>query len=155
MADTALFALKIFLVFFVIYSLIKFMFFFFVKYDKRRKLLDSSYKDKTSATKIQDIFFLAVILILLGLLFVSGATEYISFITGLLVGMVLIQLYFHSFSKPLTPEESPESPISPIKLMSYAIEANPGRAWKELLIMTIIFIWALYMLFTQGFDLFT
>lgn len=154
MADTALFALKIFLVFFVIYSLIKFMFFFFVKYDKRRKLLDSSYKDKTSATKIQDIFFLAVILILLGLLFVSGATEYISFITGLLVGMVLIQLYFHSFSKPLTPEESPESPISPIKLMSYAIEANPGRAWKELLIMTIIFIWALYMLFTQGFGLF-
>ena len=154
MANTALLALKIFLVFFVFYSLIKFMFFFFVKYDTRRKLLESSYKDKTSATKVQDIFFLAVILILLGLLFLSGATEYISFITGLLVGMVLIQLYFHSFSKPLTPEESPEPPVSPIKLMSYAIEASPGRAWKELLIMTIIFIWALYMLFTQGFGLF-
>ncbi|HML06149.1 MAG TPA: hypothetical protein VK426_10280 [Methanobacterium sp.] len=154
MADTALLALKIFLIFFVVYSLIKFMFFFFVKYDTRRKLLESSYKDKTSATKVQDIFFLAVILILLGLLFLSGATEYISFITGLLVGMVLIQLYFHSFSKPLTPEESPEPPVSPIKLMSYAIEASPGRAWKELLIMTIIFIWALYMLFTQGFGLF-
>ena len=154
MADTALLALKIFLVFFVVYSLIKFMFFFFVKYDTRRKLLESSYKDKTSATKVQDIFFLAVILILLGLLYLSGATEYISFITGLLVGMVLIQLYFHSFSKPLTSEESPEPPVSPIKLMSYAIEASPGRAWKELLIMTIIFIWALYMLFTQGFGLF-
>ena len=153
MVDTALLVLKIFLVFFVVYSLIKFMFFFFVKYDTRRKLLDSAYKGKTSGSKIQDIFFLAVILILLGLLFVSGATEYISFITGLLVGMVLIQLYFHSFSQSLTPEKSPEPPISAIKLMSYAIEANPGRAWKELLIMTILFIWAIYTLLTQGFGL--
>lgn len=153
MVDTALLVLKIFLVFFVVYSLIKFMFFFFVKYDTRRKLLDSAYKGKTSGSKIQDIFFLTVILILLGLLFVSGATEYISFITGLLVGMILIQLYFHSFSQPLTPEKSPEPPISAIKMMSYAIEANPGRAWKELLIMTILFIWAIYTLLTQGFGL--
>ncbi len=153
MADIALLALKIFLVFFVIYSLIKFMFFFFVKYDTRRKLLDSAYKGKTSGSKVQDIFFLAVILVLIGLLFVSGATEYISFITGLLVGMVLIQLYFHSFSQTLTPEKSPEPPISAIKIMSYAIEDKPELAWKELLIMTILFIWALYMLFTQGFGL--
>ncbi|MGF7118618.1 hypothetical protein [Methanobacterium oryzae] len=116
-------------------------------------MLDSAYKGKTSGSKIQDIFFLTVILILLGLLFVSGATEYISFITGLLVGMILIQLYFHSFSQPLTPEKSPEPPISAIKMMSYAIEANPGRAWKELLIMTILFIWAIYTLLTQGFGL--
>ncbi len=97
---------------FFVYSLIKFMFFFFVKYDTRRKLLDNSYKGKTSATKIQDIFLLVMILILMGLLFVSGATEYVSFITGLLAGMVLIQTYFHSFSKPLTSEESPEPPVS-------------------------------------------
>ena len=130
------------------------MFFFFAKYDTRRKLLDSSYNGKTSATKVQDIFLLVMILILTGLLFVSGATEYINFITGLLVGMILIQTYFHSFSKPLTPEESPEAPISPIKMMSYAIEANPEKAWKQLVIMTILFIWALYMLLTQGFGLF-
>ena len=152
--ETILLALKIVLTFFVVYSLIKFMFFFFVKYDTRRKLLESSYKEKTSATKIQDIFFLAMILILTGLLFASGATEYISFTTGLLVGMVLIQLYFHSFSKPLTPEESPEAHVSPIKIMSYAIEASPGRAWKQLIIMTVLFIWALYMLLTHGFGLF-
>ena len=89
----------------------------------------------------------------MGLLFVSGATEYISFVTGLLVGMVLIQLYFHSFSQPLTPEKSPEPPISAIKMMSYAIEDKPELAWKELLIMTILFIWSLYVLFTQGFGL--
>lgn len=153
MNETALLALKIVLAFFIIYSLIKFFFFFFVKYETRRKLLDNAYTGKRGATKIQDLFFLAVILIIIGLLFVSGRMEYISFIAGLLVGMVLIQLYFHSFSKSLPPEKSPESPISAIKMMSYAIEANPGLAWKELLIMTVIFIWGLYMLFTQGFGL--
>lgn len=154
MIETALLALKILLVFFVVYSLVKFFVFFFIKYDTRRKLLDNSYNGKTSATKIQDIFLLGMILILMGLLFISGATEYISFITGLLAGMVLIQTYFHSFSKPLTPEESPEPPVSPIKMMSYAIEASPGKAWKQLIIMTVLFIWALYMLLTQGFGLF-
>ena len=153
MNETALLALKIVLVFFIVYSLIKFFFFFFVKYETRRKLLDNAYTGKRGATKIQDLFFLAVILIIIGLLVVSGRMEYISFIAGLLVGMVLIQLYFHSFSKSLPPEKSPESPISAIKMMSYAIEANPGLAWKELLIMTVIFIWGLYMLFTQGFGL--
>jgi hypothetical protein len=92
-------------------------------------------------------------LILLGLLFVSGGMQYISFTTGLFVGMLLIQLYFHSFSKPLEKEESPEPPLSPIKLMSYAIEANPGRAWKELVILTVLLVWALYMLLTAGFGL--
>lgn len=153
MVDVTVLALKILLAFFVVYSLIKFLFFFFVKYDTRHKLLDSSYKGKSSATKTSDIFLLVVILVLLGLLFVSGEMQYISFITGLLVGMMLIQTYFHSFSKVLTPEESPEPPISPIKLISYAIEANPARAWKQLIIMTVLFVWALYMLLTQGFGL--
>ena len=150
---TALLILQILLIFFVVYSLIKFFVFFFIKYDTRRKMLDSSYKDKTSATKVSDIFLLIMVLLLLGFLFLSGSTEYISFTTGLLVGMVLIQLYFHSFSEPLPPEKSPKSPVSPIKIMSYAIEANPGKAWIELLIMTLIFIWALYMLLSQGFGL--
>lgn len=151
MTDISLLVLKILLVFFVVYSLIKFLVFFFVKYDTRRKLLDSSYNGKTSATKVSDIFLLTMVFLLLIFLYASGQTEYLSFTTGLLVGMVLIQLYFHSFSEPLTPEQSPEQPVSPIKMMSYAIEANPGKAWKELLVMTVIFIWALYMLITQGF----
>jgi hypothetical protein len=154
MAATSLLILNILLIFFVVYSLIKFFVFFFVKYDTRRKLLDSSYNGKSSATKISDIFLLIMVMLLLVFLFLSGKTEYLSFTTGLLVGMVLIQLYFHSFSEPLTPEQSPEAPVSPIKIMSYGIEAKPGKAWKELLIMTVIFIWALYMLLTQGFGLF-
>jgi hypothetical protein len=152
MADYVLLGLKILLIFFVVYSLIKFYVFFFVKYDKRRKLLDSSYSGKARATKFQDIFLLVVVLILLGLLFVTGV-EYISFITGLFVGMVLIQLYFHSFSVPLKPEESPEPPLSPIKIMSYAIEASPKRPWKELLIITVLLVWGLYMLLMGVFSL--
>ncbi len=31
--------------------------------------------------------------------------------------------------------------------MSYAIQANPGAAWREILFMTALFAWALYMLF--------
>jgi hypothetical protein len=151
--DWALLILNILLIFFVVYSLIKFFVFFFVKYDTRRKLLDSSYNGKTTATKISDIFLLSMVLLLLVFLFLSGRTEYLSFTTGLLVGMVLIQLYFHSFSEPLKTEHSPEPPVSPIKIMSYGIEASPGKAWRELLIMTVIFIWALYMLLTQGFGL--
>ncbi|MGB9980404.1 hypothetical protein [Methanobacterium sp.] len=153
MNETALLALKILLVFFVVYSLIKFFFFFFVKYETRRKLLDNAYTGKMGATKIQDLFFLIIILIIIGLLFISGGMEYISFVSGLLAGMILIQLYFHSFSKQLPAEKSPEPPVSAIKMMSYAIEANPGLAWKELVIMTVLFIWALYMLLTQGFGL--
>ena len=149
MANLAFLVLKILLIFFVFYSLVKFYVFFFVKYDTRRKWLDSSYKGKTSATKLSDIFLLVMILLFLGLLFASGGMEYISFTTGLFVGMILIQLYFHSFSDPLPPEKSPEPPLSPIKIMSYAIEANPKKAWRELLIITIILIWALYMLITQ------
>ena len=36
--------------------------------------------------------------------------HYLSFITGLVVGMLTIQVFFHRFSKPLTPDKMPESP---------------------------------------------
>ena len=97
--DWALLILKILLIFFVVYSLIKFFVFFFVKYDTRRKLLDSSYNGKITATKISDIFLLSMVLLLLIFLYLSGRTEYLSFTTGLLVGMVLIQLYFHKIGR--------------------------------------------------------
>lgn len=61
MNEMVLFVLKLLLTFFMVYSLVKFYVLFFVKYETRLKLLNSSYKDKTSATKIQDIFLLSVI----------------------------------------------------------------------------------------------
>jgi hypothetical protein len=30
--------------------------------------------------------------------------------------------------------------------MSYAIQANPRLAWREIVFMTILFVWGLYML---------
>jgi hypothetical protein len=145
--------LKILLTLILVQSLVKFFVFFFVKYDRRRKLLDKSYGDKTSATKLFDNIILVVLLIFVTLLFVSGEMKYLSFTTGLFVGMTLIQVYFHRFSDPLPPEKSPKPPISPIKMMSYGIQAFPKKPWKEIIFMAALFIWALYMLATEGFGL--
>jgi len=57
--------------------------------------------------------------------------------------MTLIQLYFHQFSVPLSDDEAPRSPSSPIKVMSYAIQANPSRPWKELLLIASLLVWSL------------
>ncbi len=65
-----------------------------------------------------------------------------------------LQVYFHRFRDPLAPDKSPEPPVTPIKYMSYAIQANPRKAWREYLFMTVLFVWALSMLFTEGFGLF-
>ena len=111
------------------------------------------YRDGGRAIKIFDNVILVVMVIFVVLLFLSGA-EYLSFTTGLLVGMTIIQVYFHRFSDPLPPEKMPEPPLTPLKLMSYSIQANPGKAWRELVFMTLLFIWALYMLATQGFRVF-
>jgi hypothetical protein len=124
-----------------------------VKYDRRRKLLDKSYGDKTSATQLFDNIILVVLLIFVILLFVSGEMKYLSFTTGLYVGMTLIQVYFHRFSEPLPPDKSPKPPVSPIKMMSYGIQAFPKKPWKEIIFMAVLFIWALYMLANEGFGL--
>jgi hypothetical protein len=50
-----------------------------------------------------------------------------------------IKVYFHRFSEPLPPEKSPEPPITALKMLSCSIQANPGRAWRELVLMTILF----------------
>ena len=73
----------------------------------------------------------------------------VRFITGLIVGMLLIQLVFHRVDKPHTPEQSPESGAAPRKVVSYAIQAQPGLAWREILVMTALFGWALYALLGQ------
>jgi hypothetical protein len=96
-------------------------------------LLDSQYRGRASATKASDLILLVVVLVLLGLLWGSGQGDYVSFAVGLWAGMTLIQTYFHEFSQPLLPEEMPtEAPGSPIKMMSYAIQATQqgrGSIW--------------------------
>jgi hypothetical protein len=146
--------LKVLMTLFVIQGLIKFYIFFFVKYEIRRKQLDKSYGEKASATKGFDNVILVILALLISLLFLSHKMEYLSFITGLYIGATLIQIYFHRFSEPLPEDKAPKPPISPIKMMSYGIQAFPKKPWKELLFLTIIFLWGIYMLLSKGFGLF-
>jgi hypothetical protein len=149
----ALTILKILMTLFCIHALLKFYVFFFVKYDVRRKQLDKSYGNKTSATKIFDNTILVVVAILVALLFLSHSMDYLSFITGAYIGATLIQVYFHRFSDPLPEDKAPKPPLSPIKMMSYAIQAFPKKPWRELLSLSVIFLWGLYELLSKGFSL--
>ena len=146
--------LKILMILFIIQGLIKFYVLFFIKYERRRKQLEKSYGGNTSATKIFDNVILGILALLITLLFVSKKMEYLSFITGLYIGATLIQVYFHRFFEPLPEDKAPKPPISPIKMMSYAIQAFPKKPWKEVLFLTVIFLWGLYMLLSKGFGLF-
>jgi hypothetical protein len=149
-----LFVLKILLVVYILYALLKFFAFFFRDDEAKMQGLRTVYVDGGGRiVKIYDNVILIVMVILVGLVFVTGV-EYLSFTTGLLVGMTIIQVYFHRFSDPLPPEKAPEPPLTALKMMSYSIQATPGKAWRELAFMTVLFVWALSMLATQGFGLF-
>jgi hypothetical protein len=146
--------LKILLTIYILYALLKFFEFFFRDEETKKKGLYTVYENGGGAVvKVFDNVTLVFVLVLLGLLF-WGGVEYVSFTTGLLVGMTIIQIYFHRFSEPLPPEKSPAPPITALKMLSYSVQANPGLAWRELALMTALFLWALYMLVTRGFGLF-
>ena len=146
-----LIVLKIILALVVAHALVKFVVFFAIPYATRRAMLDRQYGNKLSATANSDLFLLALVVVLLALLFWNGSVEYLSFAVGLYAGMTLIQVYFHRFSKPLSPKEFPPEPVSPIKMMSYAIQANPEKPWIELLLIAVLLVWILFMLVTRGF----
>jgi hypothetical protein len=145
--------LKILLTLYILYALLKFFEFFFRSDEAKMRGLHAVYSGDNRVIKIFDNVILVMMLIFMGLLFVVGV-EYLSFTTGLLVGMSIIQVYFHRFSDPLPPEKSPDPPITALKMMSYSIQANPGKAWKELVFMIVLFVWALYMLAARGFGFF-
>lgn len=146
--------LKVLLLLLSIHAIIKPLFFFFLNYSTRRKQLDKSYGSKNNATALFDNAILVVIVVLIVLLFLANQMQYLSFAVGLYVGATLIQVYFHSFSAPLPEDKAPKSQASPIKLMSYAIQANPGKPWKSLLLISLLFLWVIYMLLSKGFRLF-
>jgi hypothetical protein len=142
--------LKILLTVYILYALLKFFEFFFRNDETKMKGLRAVYSGNGRVIRIFDNVMLILMVVFVALLFATGV-EYLSFTTGLLVGMTIIQVYFHRFSDPLPAEKSPEPPVTAIKLMSYSIQANPGKAWRELVFMTVLFVWALVMLVTRGF----
>lgn len=130
-------------------SLVKFAVWMLVPYETRIGRIASYYEGGPRKIAIADGVLLALSALLVVLLFATDM-RYLSFVTGLVVGMTLIQVLFHRFNRPLPQAKSPESPASPIKLMSYAIQAQPGRAWREVAVITALSMWAIYMLVTEG-----
>jgi hypothetical protein len=145
--------LKIILLVLSIHAVLKPLFFFILNYSVRRKQLDKSYGNKTSATTLFDNVILVIMIVIVILLFLTHSMEYLSFLAGLYIGATLIQTYFHTFSSPLSEDKAPKPPVSPIKMMSYAIQATPEKPWKQLLFISILFLWGIYMIITNGFRL--
>ena len=138
--------LTIALILFCIQGLVKFAVGLLVPYDTRIKRISSYYERDGRIISIYDTATLVIIVVLVVLLFLTEMQD-LSFITGLVVGMLIIQIFFHRFDKPLAPEQAPESGASPRKIMSFAIQADPALAWREIVVMTFLFAWALYALF--------
>lgn len=131
--------LNIFVVAFGAYALAKFAFFFVLNYATRRKMLEKAYNGRAYATGWSDIVLLAITVIMSAALLARGA-EPIGFLGGLLAGATLIQLYFHAFHVPVSSELEAPQPRSPLKIMSYAIQAEPGRPWKELIVFATLVV---------------
>ena len=107
----------------------KFFEFFFRDEATKMKGLSTVYvKGGGAVVKVFDNGMLILMLIFLGLLF-AGGVEYVSFTTGLLVGMTIIQVYFHRFSDPLPPEKSPAPPIT---AHQDALLFRPGKSRQSL-----------------------
>ncbi|MBB3724539.1 hypothetical protein [Nonomuraea dietziae] len=140
-------ALKILLGLYILQALIKFINLFAIPYDVRIKRIAAYHRSQ--ASKVFDHILLTLMAVLVALLATVGL-EHLSFITGLLVGLTLTQVLFHRFTQPLPPDRTPPPPGTPITTMSYAIQANPRLAWRELVIQTALFAWALVALITQG-----
>jgi hypothetical protein len=111
--------------------------FFLLPYRLRRRALDRSYNGQDSATSRTDAVLLAIALALTVFMFKRGL-EPSSFLGGFWIGGTLTQLFFHRFHVPLAGGSLPHGSSSPIKLMSYAIQERPSRAWREMASMAVI-----------------
>jgi hypothetical protein len=111
--------------------------FFALPYARRRAALDRQYAGRRTATAVSDAVSLAIAVIVAALMLISGR-DGVGFLAGLWVGAVVIQVYFHRFHEPLDDRTAPAEPGSPIKTMSYAIQARPWAAWRELAVFTAL-----------------
>ena len=126
----------------------KFVVGFAVPYQTRIARISSYYRRDGRIISIYDSVTLVIIIALVVLLFLTEMQP-LSFITGLVAGMLIIQIFFHRFSEPLSADRTPEDGAPPRKVMSYAIQARPALAWREITVMTALFGWALYELITR------
>lgn len=140
--------LKIVLALFCVQGLVKFGAGFLVPYETRIGRIGAYYENDERVIRIYDNVILVIIIAVVALLLASGL-EYLNFTAGLVVGMLLIQVFFHRFVRVLPEARAPKPPVPPIKLMSFAIQDAPQLAWREILIISILLISALWMLLTH------
>lgn len=88
---------------------------------------------------------LGFVVALCALLLCRGV-EAVSFLGGLWIGATLIQLYFHRFHTPVPADRAARPPTSPLKEMSYAIQADPWKPWPQLMILTGLVAWNLVLM---------
>jgi hypothetical protein len=138
-------ALTLMLIAFCLQGLVKFAVGFLVPYQSRIAKIATYYRRDGRIISIYDTVTLVIMVTLVALLLLTDM-QHTSFITGLVVGMLTIQLFFHRFSRPLPADKAPEPEAPPRKIMSYAIQAAPALAWREIAFMTVLFLWRLYML---------
>jgi hypothetical protein len=91
-AALASLVLHVVLALYLIQALLKMAVHFFVPYETRRKRIDAIYTGRQIA--LYDAIVLLLMFVFVGLLVAAGGPGYLSFITGLVVGMTLIQVYF-------------------------------------------------------------
>jgi hypothetical protein len=118
--------LTVVLIAFCVQGLVKFAVGFLVPYQTRINRIATYYRHDGRVISVYDSVTLVVIVALVILLFLTDMHD-LSFITGLIVGMLIIQIFFHRFDKPLAPQQSPESDAPPRKVMS--MRSKPNRGW--------------------------
>ena len=120
-------ALTVLLIAFCLQGLVKFAVGFAVPYRTRITRIAAYYRRDGRVIGIYDTVTLVIIIALVVLLFLTDMQP-VSFITGLVVGLLIIQIFFHRFSEPLAAERAPEPDAAPRKIMPYAIQARPALA---------------------------
>ena len=143
MRSLAASTLRVFLVLYILYGYAKFAQSFLRSEHAKKRWLRRVYAGR--AVAVFDDVMLAVMMAVVALTIVAGIDAR-SFTSGLLVGMTLIQLFFHRFAEPLPDDWRPPEPVTPLKTMSYAIQAMPARAWREFAAISVLFAGALYYL---------
>ena len=140
--------LSILLIAFCLQGLVKFAVGFVVPYPTRIRRIASYPQRGGRIISIDDTVTPIILVVLIVLLLLTGIHD-LSFITGLIVGMLVIQIFLHRFSEPLPEGRAPETLAPPRQIMSYAIQAHPGPAWREIALMTVQFCWTPYALITH------
>lgn len=142
-------ALIIILLLYSIQALAKFGLWTVVPYRTRIRQISRYYAKEHRIIGIYDTISLLAVVACLVLLFAVGV-QYLSFVTGFLAGMLVIQTFIHRFMERLPQDKMPPEPVVPSKLLSYAIQARPTLAWREIVVIAVVLGWGMVALVWYG-----